>query len=178
MVAQFLYVGAQVGTWSYMIPYVISATGVGERSRGLLAYGGAGGFYGRPFLLGVAVALCACRTFAWDLCSAQCGHLWRGRVAAGLVGRLLAGGREFSDVDDVSIDLSRWERKGLGTRTKTGAALIVMAIIGGALITLAMGRVADRVNIATSYLVPAACFIGIALYAWLFSQTKADEAAA
>jgi FHS family L-fucose permease-like MFS transporter len=68
--------------------------------------------------------------------------------------------------------------KGLGTRTKTGAALIVMAIIGGALITLAMGRVADRVNIATSYLVPAACFVGIALYAWLFSQTKADEAAA
>ena len=32
--SQFLYVGAQVGTWSYMIPYTIAYTGVGERLAG------------------------------------------------------------------------------------------------------------------------------------------------
>jgi MFS transporter, FHS family, L-fucose permease len=53
-----------------------------------------------------------------------------------------------------------------------------MAIIGGALITLAMGRVADRVSVAASYLVPAACFVGIALYAWLGSQSDPEEVAA
>jgi len=68
--------------------------------------------------------------------------------------------------------------RGLGTRTKSGAACIVMAIIGGALITLAMGRVADRVNIADAYIVPAVCFVGIALYAWLGSQMDPEEIAA
>jgi FHS family L-fucose permease-like MFS transporter len=53
-----------------------------------------------------------------------------------------------------------------------------MAIIGGALITLAMGRVADRVNIAAAYIVPAVCFVGIALYAWLGSQMDPEEIAA
>jgi fucose permease len=41
-----------------------------------------------------------------------------------------------------------------------------------------MGRVADRVSIAASYLVPAVCFVGIALYAWLGSQMDPEEVAA
>jgi FHS family L-fucose permease-like MFS transporter len=53
-----------------------------------------------------------------------------------------------------------------------------MAIIGGALITLAMGRVADRVSIAAGYIVPAICFVGIALYAWFGSQMDPEEIAA
>ena len=65
--------------------------------------------------------------------------------------------------------------EGLGTRTKTGAALIVMAIIGGALVTLVMGKVADDVSIAAGYFVPAVCFAGIALYAWLGSQISPEE---
>jgi FHS family L-fucose permease-like MFS transporter len=67
--------------------------------------------------------------------------------------------------------------KGLGTRTKTGGALIVMSIIGGALVTLAMGRLADSVSIAAGYLVPAVCFVGIGLYAWLGSQSDPEETA-
>jgi FHS family L-fucose permease-like MFS transporter len=67
--------------------------------------------------------------------------------------------------------------KGLGARTKTGAAVLVMSIIGGALITLAMGRVADRVSISAGYLVPAVCFAGIALYAWLGSRSDPEEIA-
>jgi fucose permease len=46
------------------------------------------------------------------------------------------------------------------------------------LITLAMGRVADRVNIADAYIVPAICFVGIVLYAWLGSQMDPEEIAA
>jgi FHS family L-fucose permease-like MFS transporter len=68
--------------------------------------------------------------------------------------------------------------KGLGTRTKTGGALIVMSIIGGALLTLAMGRIADRASVAAGYLVPALCFVGIALYAWLGSKPEPEEIAA
>jgi len=68
--------------------------------------------------------------------------------------------------------------RGLGAQTKSGAAYIVMGIVGGALVTLVMGRVTDRFSLAAGYLVPAVCFVGIALYAWLGSKMDPEEVAA
>jgi FHS family L-fucose permease-like MFS transporter len=65
--------------------------------------------------------------------------------------------------------------KGLGTRTKTGGSLLVMSIIGGAAITPIMGKTADLAGVAMAYLVPAACFVLIALYAWLFAQPRPGD---
>lgn len=176
VVAQFLYVGAQVSTWSYMIPYVISGTGVGERVAGywltaaLVAFT-AGRFFSAwllryvsaPNLLGtyavLNAAICA-------LAGLRPG--WLGVGALVIVSFLMS--TMFPSIFALGT-------KGLGTRTKTGAALIVMSIIGGALITLAMGRVADRVSIAAGYFVPAVCFAGIALYAWHGSETEPGEMA-
>jgi len=62
--------------------------------------------------------------------------------------------------------------KGLGTRTKTGGALIVMSIIGGAALTPLMGRLADIAGVAMAYTVPAACFVGVALYGWFGSERE------
>ena len=176
VVAQFLYVGAQVSTWSYMIPYVISATGIGERQAGY-------------WLTGALVAFTAGRFFsAWLLRFIPAAHLLGAYslLNTGICGVavLRPGWLGVYSLVAVSFLMSTMfptifalGTKGLGTRTKTGAALIVMAIIGGALITLAMGRVADRVSIAAGYIVPAVCFIGIALYAWLGSQSDAEEIA-
>jgi FHS family L-fucose permease-like MFS transporter len=177
VVAQFLYVGAQVSAWSYMIPYVISGTGIGERQAGYWLTGAlvaftAGRFFSAwllqfvsaPNLLGIYSVLNA----------AICGVAvmepgWIGVYALVAVSFLMS--TMFPTIFALGT-------KGLGTRTKTGAALIVMAIIGGALITLVMGRVADKVSIAAAYLVPGACFLGIALYAWLGSQSDPEEIAA
>jgi FHS family L-fucose permease-like MFS transporter len=58
--------------------------------------------------------------------------------------------------------------RGLGPLTKPGASLIVMAIIGGAVLTAAMGLVSDRTGtIRMAMLVPALCFGVIALFSWL-----------
>jgi MFS transporter, FHS family, L-fucose permease len=174
--AQFLYVGAQVSTWSYMIPYVISATGLGERPAGY-------------WLTGALVAFTAGRFFsAWLLRFVPAPHLLGSysvlNAAICGVAVLRPGWLGVCSLIAVSFLMSTMfptifalGTQGLGTRTKTGAALIVMAIIGGALITLAMGRVADRVSIAASYSVPALCFIGIALYAWLGSEPEPGELA-
>ncbi len=54
VLAQFLYVGAQVGTWSYFIPYVESATGVGDKAAGYMLTGHIGGVCGGPVQFGVA----------------------------------------------------------------------------------------------------------------------------
>ncbi len=56
--------------------------------------------------------------------------------------------------------------RGLGPLTKPGASMIVMAIIGGAVLTMAMGLLSDVAGtIHMAMLVPALCFVVVALYA-------------
>ena len=177
VVAQFLYVGAQVSTWSYMIPYVISATGAGERLAGYWLTGALMAFTaGRFFSAWLLQYVSASRLLglysvmnAVICCLAAFKPGWMGVGALVVVSFLMS--TMFPTIFALGTE-------GLGTRTKTGAALIVMAIIGGALITLAMGRVADRVSIAAAYLVPAVCFVGIALYAAFGSKADPEELAA
>ena len=57
VVAQFLYVGAQVGIWSYMIPYVISGNRDWRAAGGILAHRRAGRVYSGPVLLRVVIEL-------------------------------------------------------------------------------------------------------------------------
>ena len=55
--------------------------------------------------------------------------------------------------------------KGLGPATKFGAAGLVMAIVGGAIMPLVQGKLVDAVSPAFSFIVPAGCFFVVALYA-------------
>lgn len=61
---------------------------------------------------------------------------------------------------------------GLGKATKTGATILIMAIVGGAVFSPIMGLISDHLgNIAPAYLVPMACTIPILLFA--FAKPKA-----
>lgn len=51
---------------------------------------------------------------------------------------------------------------GLGDDTKFGAAGLVMAILGGALLPLVHGAVMDAKGAAFSYIVPGLCFLVVA----------------
>jgi FHS family L-fucose permease-like MFS transporter len=55
--------------------------------------------------------------------------------------------------------------QGLGKDTKFGAAGLVMAILGGALLPMVHGRVMDVVGSAEAFIVPAVCLAGVAVYA-------------
>jgi FHS family L-fucose permease-like MFS transporter len=55
--------------------------------------------------------------------------------------------------------------RGLGAKTKVGSSLVIMAIVGGAVFPVIMGGVSDATNIQVAYLVPAACFVVILLFA-------------
>jgi MFS transporter, FHS family, L-fucose permease len=55
--------------------------------------------------------------------------------------------------------------RGLGSKTKEGSSLIIMAIVGGAIFPVIMGRVSDASSIQIAYLVPAICFIVVLLFA-------------
>jgi FHS family L-fucose permease-like MFS transporter len=55
--------------------------------------------------------------------------------------------------------------KDLGPYTQTGSSLIVMAIVGGAVLTPAMGAVSTYGSIQLAMMVPAICFAVIGLFA-------------
>jgi MFS transporter, FHS family, L-fucose permease len=177
VVAQFLYVGAQVGSWSYMIQYVQTYAGLRERAAGyvltsaLVAFT-VGRFFSTWLLRRVHASrlLCVFGIINAVICATVVLRpSWLG------VGCLVAESFFMSMMFPTIFALGV---KGLGTRTKTGGALIVMAIVGGAALTPVMGRLADVSGIASAYLVPAGCFVCIALYAWFGAEPEPEELAA
>jgi MFS transporter, FHS family, L-fucose permease len=63
--------------------------------------------------------------------------------------------------------------KGLGPNTKIGGSLLVMAIVGGAVLTPMMGLISEaRHSIAPAYVVPFAAYIFIAAYAFLGAKVR------
>lgn len=64
--------------------------------------------------------------------------------------------------------------RGLGARTKLASSFMVMAILGGALAPLLMGRMADWFSMRIGFAMPLICFIAVAAYGFfwnrLFSQ--------
>jgi FHS family L-fucose permease-like MFS transporter len=59
---------------------------------------------------------------------------------------------------------------GLGPLTGQGSSLLVMAIVGGAVIPLAVGWLADQYGLQASFLLPLLCYLFIVFYAWRGSR--------
>jgi MFS transporter, FHS family, L-fucose permease len=55
---------------------------------------------------------------------------------------------------------------GLGDLTKKASSFIVMAIMGGALLPKLMGAIADKYDMSRGFIVPLFCFAFVAFYAW------------
>ncbi|MBB5699108.1 L-fucose:H+ symporter permease [Sphingomonas yantingensis] len=163
--AQFFYVGAQVGLWSYTIRYVQAGTpGTTEASAAdflfasLLLFG-VGRFAGSALMTRIAparlLALFAAISFALTLVA------WLAPGSAGLYALVAAS--FFMSIQFPTIFALGME--GLGPLARTGASLIIMAIIGGAVLTGLMGFMSDRFGIAAAMLVPAGCFMAVLLFA-------------
>ena len=170
IVAQFLYVGAQVGTWSYFIQYVESSTHEPEKVAGYL-------------LTGTLVAFGVGRFASSALMRYVQPHLLMG--AYGLINiALLAIGIEFPGwmglwaIFATSFFMSVMYPtifalgiRGLGRNTKIGGALIVMGIVGGAVLTPAMGLISEwSHSIALAYQVPLLAYAGVALYSFFGTE--------
>jgi FHS family L-fucose permease-like MFS transporter len=54
--------------------------------------------------------------------------------------------------------------RGLGEDTKLGGSGLIMAILGGAIITPIQAHIIDIANVSISYIVPLICFAVIAAY--------------
>ena len=63
----------------------------------------------------------------------------------------------------------------LGEDTPHGSALLCMGIVGGAIIPLIFGAVADRVGLAHALVVPAACYLLIGAYGWFVLRGRVGQ---
>jgi FHS family L-fucose permease-like MFS transporter len=61
---------------------------------------------------------------------------------------------------------------GLGQQTSKGSGVLCLAIVGGALVPLLQGVLADTIGLQLSFLLPLACYIYIAYYGLVGSKPK------
>ncbi len=175
VLAQFLYVGAQVGTWSYFITYVHDYARAPEKLAGYYLTGSL-----VVFMVGRFVA-----TFL--MCYISPGKLM-GIYAAINVILVAAGVLHPGWIGVWAILLTSFFMslmfptifalglKGLGPNTKIGGSLLVMAIVGGAIFPLLMGLVSDRTHsLALAYSIPMLAYIYIAMYSLYFSSARASR---
>jgi len=67
---------------------------------------------------------------------------------------------------------------GLGARAKKASAFIVMAIMGGAVLPKLMGAVADKWDMSRGFIVPMFCFAFVAFYGWNWPRLANAESLA
>lgn len=162
--ANFCNVGAQIASWSSLIPYMKQYTTVSERTAAL-------------YLLGTLIALALGRFISTPLMRYIRPSLMLGVYGVinallmlvavekpGLIGAwgVVASGFFLSIMYPTIFALGL---KGLGRNTKIGGSLLVMAIVGGALFPPIMGLISrDTGRIALGYFVPMVGFVGVAVY--------------
>jgi len=66
--------------------------------------------------------------------------------------------------------------RGLGAHTSQGASLLVMGILGGALLPLLQGWLADEIGLRLSFLMPVICYAYIIGYGWFCSRRFGTDA--
>ena len=52
----------------------------------------------------------------------------------------------------------------LGPLTSKGSSLLIAAIVGGAIVPLATGKLADKIGLQPAFLIPALCYVYIAIF--------------
>ncbi len=162
--AQFMYVAAQVGTWSYFIQYAQQYGHVRERTAGLLLTGTLGAFgVGRFISSYLMRRLLPSRLMAW-YAALNIVLLSVGVIAAGWVGLAAVFLTSFF-MSVMFPTIFALGLKDLGPNTNLGGSLLVMTIIGGAVGTPLMGLLAEETHsTAVSYILPLMGYIVVALF--------------
>ena len=171
VVAQFFYVGAQIGVWSFTIRIVMQELGVLEAQASTIYLITIIGFCLSRFIytwlmkwISPAKLLLAggvLSTLMTAVVVLGAGSGWLLIVALVLIsffmslmfptiyGLSLGGAAQSEHPDDA----------------KLGASGLIMAILGGALLTPLQGLVSDNSSIYMSYIIPAISFVVVTLFA-------------
>jgi MFS transporter, FHS family, L-fucose permease len=171
----FLYVGAEVAIGSFLISYLqLPAIGnLTAREASLyvsLYWGGAmvGRFIGsailRHFTTGVVLGIAAAIACLLVLASMLAfGHVAMfSIIAVGLFNSIM-----FPSIFTLGLT-------GLGPLTGRGSSVMVAAIVGGAIIPLIQGKIADSsIGVHHAFILPVLCYVYISLFGFTRASTSA-----
>lgn len=167
----FVYVGAEVSIGSFLINFIglpdIQGLKEADAAKYVSYYwGGAmvGRFIGSALLqkiragtlLGIFAGIASLLTLAATLSSGAFA-MWA-VLSIGLFNSIM-----FPTIFTLGID-------GLGKLTNAGSSILIMAIVGGALVPVAMGAIADVAGLQTAFLLPAVCYLYILYYGFKGSR--------
>ncbi len=170
VVAQFFYVGAQVGTWSYFIQYVQEYAHQPEKVAGYFLTGTLVAFGVGRFASAYLMRFIAPNKLMSAYSVANILLVAIGVLAPGWVGLWCLFLTSFF-MSLMFPTIFALGLKGLGPNTKIGGSLLVMAIVGGAVLTPIMGLISEKSgSIALAYSVPLLAYIYIAFYSSLGSK--------
>lgn len=176
VVAQFFYVGAQISVWTYTVYYIPDQLGL-SGSEALK-------YYHTPALIifgifrFVATAVMSrvqphtvlkIMAIAGTICTAIVIGVGSKVGAMALVGISACMSLMFPTIFGLGS-------RGLGEDTKIGGSGLIMAILGGALLTPLQGYIIDISNVRISYIVPLVCFVVITAYAIFAGKVKLPTA--
>jgi MFS transporter, FHS family, L-fucose permease len=165
VLAQFFYVGAQVGVASFVIRFAqFSMPGTPEKSAAnYLKLHLLGFMLGRFIGSYVMKRVPAAKLLSlFGLGSLTCLTLILFGPGAASVWAIVVIGFFHSIMFPTIFALSL---KHLGPYTKLGSSLLVMSIIGGAIFPALMGYISDRTNIRDAFVVPLLCHFYVLYFA-------------
>jgi FHS family L-fucose permease-like MFS transporter len=165
IVAQFFYVGAQIGVWSFTIRLVMQELNIEEANAA-------------TYYLASIICFCLARFFfTWLMKFYHPAKLMAWASAADiilcLIVILMSGSGMIAVTALVLISFFMSLQfptiygialEGMNEDAKIGASGLIMAILGGALLTPLQGYVSDVFGVSVSYAVPLACFVVVLWY--------------
>ena len=176
VVAQFFYVGAQIGVGSFFVRFSQQVAGLTDKHAGFL--------WGSIAMVGFMVGRFAGTLAMRFIRPARLLTLYA-LVTVALLGiavnttgmtavtALMLVPFFMSIMFPTIFDLGI---KHTGEMAKLGSSLLVMSIVGGAIVPLVMGRISDAFHsIQLAYYAPLGCFLVVALYGWKGTGAARDE---
>lgn len=171
LLAQFLYVGAQVGTWSYFILYAQQYTYVPERVGGYLLTGTLCAFGIGRFASAAIMRAVSPGTLMAVYALVNTALLCIGVFHPGQAGLYAIFASSFF-MSIMFPTIFALGLRNLGPDTKMGSSFLVMTIIGGAALSQLMALLADHLSLASAYTVPLAAYIVIAIFSLYMTRDK------
>jgi MFS transporter, FHS family, L-fucose permease len=179
VVAQFLYVGAQVGTWSFFIQYIQDYTGSPEKTAGFFLTGSLVAFGIGRFIATYLMKFFNPSRLMGIYSIINCALVALAVVRPGWVGVWAVFFTSFF-MSLMFPTIFALGIKELGANTKLGGSMQIMAIVGGAAAPPAMGYIYQLAHsMALSMLVPGVCYAFIVYYSYAGCRVRvpADVAA-
>ena len=200
VIAQFFYVGAQIAVWTYTIHYITGQLGILDSEAmnyhmvAIISFSISRWIFTALMVRFKPSTLLLFAAMMGGLCSL--GVILGGDKAAFTGYIPFVGATPFTlgvvCLISTSVFMSLMfptifglGSRGLGEATKIGASGLIMAILGGALLTLLQGKLIDLFGgsdeallgaaTAKSYMIPFVCFVVIATYAVFCKRAGVED---